>query len=829
MLPGLAANPGRLNGTDVDPLWPRVEELFHSALEQPELERETWLASQTGFAPEVRDEVRSLLAADRRHCALSAQTPAEGQDAAAGDGFPDEPPQAGLLFGPYRTERLLGSGGMGAVYLAHRADGQFDQTVALKVMAPHLAGEEFVRGFRNERQLLAALAHPNIARFLDGGVAAGGDPYLVMEYIEGHLWSQYCADRMLPLEARIRLFLQVCEAVEFAHRNLIIHGDLKPANILVTADGVAKLLDFGTAKLAPNPQGRVTQFASLTPRYASPEQLRGERVDTLSDVFSLGVILYETLTGAWPFGDPKSTVDSVDRVLHGRAAGAPAQAVSAAAAAERSVSRDRLRRRLRGDLSTILLKMIETEPAHRYGTVREAKEDLEGFCQGRPVRARPHSAWYAARRFAARHWLAVSATGLSAAALASLTVVSVYQSAQARSQAARAERVSQFAKDTFLSASPYWYSPLRVKHDAIQFSDILDNAAARVGQALGSDTEAQADLRSTLGFTYAVLGEPAKGEAQLLLGLQLLPRIPGGAPKIAANLYSNLCDARSFEGRYADALAACRQAVALYRAVDHSVLGGALHDTAFVAVNAGEPLADAEAMYQESRRYPRPNAPAYQAINDSRVGMLRLRLGDLDGGERALRGAEPALRGNGEPFIELVPVLYARAFEEDVRGHYTEAVRLMSEALDLVTRKQAWFMEPDERALQLAAYEALAGDCGSLARLRDVEQRLSYTAVAPVDRIRHHLFGGIVEARFGSRTSAEQHLRAALETQEKEMSAQPDLSVEVYVRLMELLRASGRREEATEAARQGLLTAARAYGGYFAGHPFVLEMQKNLR
>jgi hypothetical protein len=186
------------------------------------------------------------------------------------------------------------------------------------------------------------------------------------------------------------------------------------------------------------------------------------------------------------------------------------------------------------------------------------------------------------------------------------------------------------------------------------------------------------------------------------------------------------------------------------------------------------------------------------------------------------------LRGKGEPLIEIVPLWYAQAFEEDVRGHYPEAVRLMTEALDLVTRRQVWFMEPDERALQLAAYEALAGNRRSLTRLRDVEQRLSYAAVAPVDRIRHHLFAGMVEARCGPTVSAEQHLRAALAIQEKEMSGQPDLSVEIYVRLMELLRATGRTNEAAETARQGLIVAARAYGSYFAGHPFVVEMQKNL-
>ncbi len=795
----------------MDTLWERAEELFHSALQQPEAGRDAWLAEQAGVDPAVRHEVQSLLAADRRHDELSVET-------AAADDSGEESPEPGERFGPYRTERLLGSGGMGAVYLARRVDGQFDQTVALKVMAPHLAGEEFARSFRNERQLLATLTHPNIARLLDGGLAASGAPYLVMEYVEGKLWNEYCAGRKLQVEARIRLFLQVCEAVEFAHRNLIIHGDLKPANILVTADGTVKLLDFGTAKLVSDPEGKVTQLA-LTPRYASPEQLRGERVNTVSDVFSLGVILYELLTGAWPFGDPRSTADGANRVLQGREASVPAQAVADG----------RLRRQLRGDLSTILLKMLESEPARRYGSVREVKEDLERFCEGSPVQARPHTVWYTTRRFASRHWLAVTATVLAVAALAGLTVVSVYESVQARAQAVRAQRISEFAKATFLSATSSWASPLRGKHEAIQFGDILDNASARLGTELSNDPEAEADLRSTLGTTYAVLGEPAKGEAQLLLGLQLLPRIRGGAPRVAANLYANLCDARSFQGHYADALAACRQAVALYRVVDHGILGAVLHDSAFMAVNAGEPLSGAESMYREARQFPRPNQPSSQPIIDGRLGMLRLRQGDLDSGERLLRDAERALRGKEEPLIEIVPVLYARAFGQKVRGRYTEAVGIMAEALDLVTRRQAAFMGPDDMALQLSSYEALAGNRGALVRMREVDRRLTSGTAAPAEQIRHRLAAGIVEARYGSRVVAEEHLRAALAIQQNAMRRQPDLSVEIYLRLAELLHASGRSEEAAETARQGLLAATQAYGSYCAVHPFVVQMQKCLR
>jgi tetratricopeptide (TPR) repeat protein len=514
----------------------------------------------------------------------------------------------------------------------------------------------------------------------------------------------------------------------------------------------------------------------------------------------------------------------VDRVLHGRAPCAPAQAVSEGAAAERSASRERLRRQVEGDLSTIVLKMLESEPADRYESVREVKEDLERFRQGRPVHARPHSAWYAARKFAARNWLAVSATGLSVVALAGLTIVSVYESAQARAQALRAERVAEFVKHTFVSASSYWDSPLRGKRDAIQFSDILDSACDRLGKALGDDPAAEADLRDTLGFTYAVLGEPAKGETQLLLGLQTLARVRGGSPRIAASLYVHLCDTRSFQGRYADALGACREAMAIWRVSDPSSLGGMLHDTAFMAVNAGEPLPEAEQMYREALRFPRPNDPLFASRVNSRIGMLRLRQGDLVEGERVLRDAEPALRGKGDPFVEIVPVLYARAFAEDVRGRYPEAVRLMSEALDLVTRRRAAFMGPDELALQLAAYEALAGNREALSRLRGVEGRLQ--SVAAVDRIRHDLFAGIVEARCGSKAAAQRHLRSALATQQKEMSRQPDIGVEIYVRLMELLGASGREKEA---ARQGLHAAALAYGSYFAGHPFVIEMQKGLQ
>jgi hypothetical protein len=358
------------------------------------------------------------------------------------------------------------------------------------------------------------------------------------------------------------------------------------------------------------------------------------------------------LTGAWPFGDPKSTADAVDRALHGREAGAPAQVVSEGAAAERSASRDRLRRQIEGDLSTILLKMLESEPAGRYGSVREVKEDLERFRQGRPVQARPHTAWYAARRFAARHWLAVSATGLSVVAAGEPDrCQSVYQSAQARAQAVRAQRVSEFAKNTFLSAGSYWYSPLRGKREAIQFSDILDNAAARVGQELGNDPAAEADLRSTLGLPMPCSVNRRKGKRNCFLGSNCSRGFAAALPKIAANLYANLCDARSLSGPLRRRAGRMPPGGGALSRGDHGVLGAVLHDSAFMAVNAGEPLPDAEADVPRSPAIPSSQPAHVSGNHDSRLGMLRLRQGDLEGasaccGTRNRRCAEKTNRSS---------------------------------------------------------------------------------------------------------------------------------------------------------------------------------------
>jgi serine/threonine protein kinase len=379
----------------------RIESLFHQARALPAgVERRQWVDEQCGNDRETAAQLLALLDSDQAISHLP------GPVAAA------EPPVPTAQFGAYRAVELLGRGGMSAVYKARRSDGRFEQTVALKIMAGYLAGPEFLRRFELERQLLATLSHNHITRLLDGGVSSAGDPYLITEYVEGRTIDQYCDEEKLDVAARLRLFLQVCEAVDHAHRNRIVHLDLKPANILVDSEGSVKLLDFGTAALAAPGKSSLTAVGLLTPRYASPEQLRGQPVGAATDVFSLGVVLYEMVTGAWPFGDPASALSELCRAVGDAPVRPPTGVVTAEAARSRSTPVDRLRHMLRGDLSAILIKALEDDATRRYESVTRFAADVRHFLEHRPVSARRQTAWYRARKFHRRHRVAVTAAAL---------------------------------------------------------------------------------------------------------------------------------------------------------------------------------------------------------------------------------------------------------------------------------------------------------------------------------------------------------------------------------------------------------------------------------
>jgi tetratricopeptide (TPR) repeat protein/tRNA A-37 threonylcarbamoyl transferase component Bud32 len=412
--------------------WQRVEEVFHAACELKPAAREEFLQNTCAGDPELLEEVRSLLEGEAGGEDLLVEAVGEAATSLA-----HEPePQQQERIGSYRIERKLGQGGMGAVYLAIRDDDQYRKKVALKVIRRGLDASWMVNRFRHERQILASLEHPHIARLLDGGSTSEGLPYIVMEYVEGEPITEYCTTRGLDVRARLNLFQQVCSAVSYAHRKLIIHRDLKPGNILASESGGPRLLDFGTAKLVSaefEDQTAPTQTVAsmLTPDYASPEQLRGEAVSTATDVYSLGVILYELLTGRRPYETEGNPVLALERMITGEEPAPPSHAPGAS---------DKLSRLLKGDLDRIVLMAMRREPERRYASVEQFSEDIQRYLDGLPIRARPDTLSYRASKFIGRNKLAVAAIAAGLATLIAGAGIALWQAREARIAARRAEQ-----------------------------------------------------------------------------------------------------------------------------------------------------------------------------------------------------------------------------------------------------------------------------------------------------------------------------------------------------------------------------------------------------
>jgi len=368
----------------------------------------------------------------------------------------------GQRIGSYRIIRELGRGGMGSVYLADRADESFDKQVALKLIKRGMDSDAIIKRFVMERQILANLDHPNIARLIDGGTTDDGLPYFVLEYVEGTTITHYCDQHKLNTIGRVKLFRQVCTAVLFAHQNLIVHRDIKPSNIIVTEDGTPKLLDFGIAKLLSadrsSIEGTATIGRLLTPEYASPEELCGLPITTSSDVYSLGVVLYELLSGHRPFNFQNRLPEDVARIITESQPLKPSVAIThikdtrqtddgahesltpEAISCTRDGSVERLRRRLVGDLDNILLKALRSEPERRYASVQEFSEDLRRHLEGLPVHARPDTLSYRTSKFITRHKVGVAAAGLVLLTLLSATVITSWQARVARRERDKAER-----------------------------------------------------------------------------------------------------------------------------------------------------------------------------------------------------------------------------------------------------------------------------------------------------------------------------------------------------------------------------------------------------
>jgi tetratricopeptide (TPR) repeat protein/tRNA A-37 threonylcarbamoyl transferase component Bud32 len=714
--------------------WRRVEEIFQSALDRAPQQRAGWLDEACGGDLELRGEVDSLLAAydtgDGSFTQPAAFTEAmkvlEQQTAAS---------QAGRRIGPYRVIRELGRGGMSRVYLAARADQTFEKQVAIKVVQHGLDTEEVTQRFQSERQILARLDHPNITRILDGGTTDDGLPYLVMDYVEGEPIDRYCEAQGLDVAARIRLFQGVCAAVHYAHQNLIIHRDIKPGNVLVTHDGVPRLLDFGIAKLisagAGPEEATRTVLRRLTPEYASPEQVRGEALTTASDVYSLGVLLYRLLTGRSPYRGRAGSATVLERQICDEQPERPSVAVARAGGSPAGEGTpEKLRRRLDGDLDNIVLMALRKEPQRRYASVEQLSQDIGRHLANLPVIARPDTAAYRTAKFVRRHRTGVAASAAIAVLLVAGVVGTSWQARVARAERARAQQQFNDVRRLATSFLFEFNSSIQNLPGATPARKLLVQRALEYLSKLAQQSQGDPALQRELAEAYLKVGdlqgnpyEPNLGDAQgavdsyrkaLAISAALVHAdgTDAQAQRYLARSYQSLGEVLPLLGKAADGVANVRRASEIFamlvRRTPHD------RDLRVALANCYQALGDLQGHGELQNLGDRAGAldsyrkavavfdamavenPADQkarggaAVMRTRIGDMQQTSGDWDGALENYRGAmqrAQSLAGEdpgNDRFRRILALCHRKLADlESHRGNLVEAIRHARSAVDI--------------------------------------------------------------------------------------------------------------------------------------------------
>jgi eukaryotic-like serine/threonine-protein kinase len=705
--------------------WHRIEELFGTVVGRPTAEREAYLTQVCGGDEELRREVLSLLARDTSEDFI--QNPIAGVASSISPEPHDD--AAGNHIGPYRLTRLVGRGGMGAVYEAMRDDDQFQQQVAIKLIKGGMDSAFVRERFVRERQILAGLDHPHIARLFDGGATEDGRPYFVMEFVDGEPITNYCRQRELALDEKLKLFRAVCSAVQHAHQKLVVHRDLKPSNIMVTADGTPKLLDFGIAKLlTPDPGEALTRTETavrlMTPDYASPEQVRGGAITTVTDVYSLGVVLYELLTARRPYQFVTYSPVEIERAICETEAPRPSEA-----ARQQTGAPPKLARQLAGDLDNIVLMALRKEPERRYQSVEQFSEDIRRYLTGLPVVARKDTFSYRAGKFARRHKAGVAILALLvgfAIALAVLVVRIARERDRANQAAARAEAVTQSLVAVFEFADPG-----KSRGNAITAKELLDQGAEKVVRELKDQPAVRAKLMDTIGGLYQSIGVYDRAQTLLEEALKLRRQTLGAEhPDVAASLHhlaglafkkgdfagsetlhrealqlrrkllgsEHLDVANSMDdlgksllerGKLTEAEPLLREALALRRkrlGEEHKDIAKSLNGLGRVLSNQGK-FAEAAASYRQALALHRQLSGAddlFVAVGLNNLAAMLQELGDYNGAEQLLRETL-ALRRKllGAEHPDLVPALGNLASVLQDKREYEEAEQLYRQALAL--------------------------------------------------------------------------------------------------------------------------------------------------
>jgi serine/threonine-protein kinase len=653
-----------------------VARILDVALELAPERRASFLDEACSGDDELRAEVEAILAGAAAEAFLKdpavvlAAPMFDADDLAEG---------AGASIGPYRLLRQLGHGGMGVVYLAERADGHFEQQVALKLIKRGMDNDEILRRFLVERQVLARLSHQNIARLLDGGVTANGQPWFAMEYVEGLALDRYCEERGLGLEERLAVFEKVCEAVQYAHRSLVVHRDLKPSNILVTGSGEIKLLDFGIAKaLTADGDGSVTITRAdqrmMTPEYAAPEQIRGGQITTATDVHALGAILYLLLAGRPAQRLAGLSVAERDRAILEVEPEPPSVAV-------RGTGRASLERRLAGDLDAVVLQALRKEPARRYPSVEAMLEDLARRRTGLPLRVRANSVAYRARKFVGRHRLGIAAAAVVFLALAAGLTGTLWQARATAREAAKARAVRDFVVGLFHVSKPE-----ESRGRQITARELLQLGARRVDSGLARQPELQAELLDVLGTIHRDLGLYAEADTLLRRSTELArARFGGEHREVAARLtdWAGVLAARGEYGR-AESLLVNARDILMARGPEDTAVATTLRALGAVRRQQGR-FPEAEGLYLEALkidRGPRGGDPLRVADDLDDLGVVLEESGNLARADSAYEAALALRRAQLDPdHPRVVASLHHLAALREKQGEYVEAERLQREVL----------------------------------------------------------------------------------------------------------------------------------------------------
>lgn len=626
------------------------------------------------------------------------------------DGLASSSGLEGQRLGPYRIVRKLGTGGMGDVYLAERADEEYQQQVAIKLVRAGVYSAQVHSRLRMERQILARLQHPNIARLLDGGRAPDGTPYLVMEYIDGEPIDSYCDRRQLGLEARLALVRTVCAAVHYAHQNLIVHRDLKPNNILITPSGVPKLLDFGIAKLLDTRQSLHTlavthmDYRVMTPAHASPEQIRGDVITTASDIYVLGVLLYELLTGRRPFQLIGTRISDLEKIICEQSPLPPSAMVAKTLqespgladdiAACRSTTPARLIRDLKGDLDNIVLMAMRKDATRRYESARQLSTELERHANGQPVVATRDTWLYRTRKFVGRHALSVSAATAAILLLAAFAVITLLQAQRiarerdiAAHQRSRAEQVSSFLVELFELSDPY-----KSRGNQVTARELLDIGARRVSTGLADQPETRATLLATIGRVYGSLGLYSDAIALQRDALESRQALFGPRHPEVAHAMAGLGAALSEQGGLGEAEQHLTRALALQR----ELLGPTALDLAPTLMSLGQlaqkrgALDTAERFFEQALDIYRQHrmlqkSPAASVYND--LAGLALRRGRHERAARLYKTAleiDRAALGQDHPQVGMHIQNLALTLQQ--QGKLAEAAPLYVQSIELLQR-----------------------------------------------------------------------------------------------------------------------------------------------